>query len=236
MTEAPERPVTLITGARKGIGRFLLDHYRAQGHIIVGCSRSPFPDSVPDYEHFCLDVCDESAVKQMIDTVRRKYGRLDHLINNAGIASMSHFLLTPTETAMRIYQTNVIGTFLVSRESAKLMKKRKFGRIVNFSSAAAPLRLPGEAVYASSKAAIVSLTEILARELGAFGITVNVVGPTPVHSDLIAAMPQDKVQSVIERQAIPRPGTHADIANVVDFFLRPESGFVTGQVVYLGGF
>jgi 3-oxoacyl-[acyl-carrier protein] reductase len=149
---------------------------------------------------------------------------------------MNHFLLTPTETAMRIYQTNVIGSFLFCREGAKLMKKRHFGRIVNFSSVATPLRLPGEAVYASSKAAVVSLSEILARELGPFGITVNTVGPTPVQTDLIGAMPEDKVQGVIERQAIRRPGTLADIANVIDFFIRPESGFVTGQVIYLGGF
>jgi 3-oxoacyl-[acyl-carrier protein] reductase len=236
MTEAQERPVTLITGTRKGIGRFLVDHYRGQGHLVVGCSRSPFPESLPDYEHFCLDVSDDSAVRLMMDAVRRKYRRLDHLINNAGIASMNHFLLTPTETAMRIYQTNVIGSFLFCREGAKLMKKRQFGRIVNFSSVATPLRLPGEAVYASSKAAVVSLTEILARELGPFGITVNTVGPTPVQTDLIGAMPEDKVQGVIERQAIRRPGTLADIANVIDFFLRPESSFVTGQVIYLGGF
>lgn len=230
-----EQAVTLITGARKGIGRFLVDHYAQQGHLVIGCSREPLSEELPNYQHFCLDVCQENAVKSMMDAVRKSYGRLDHLINNAGIASTSHFLLTPTETALRIYQTNVMGSFLFCRESAKIMKKRRFGRIVNFSSAAVPLRLPGEAVYASSKAAVVSLTEILAQELGPFGITVNTVGPTPVETDLIKAMPQDKVQEVIDRQAIRRPGTLADIANVVDFFLKPESDFVTGQTIYLGG-
>jgi 3-oxoacyl-[acyl-carrier protein] reductase len=232
-----DQPVTLITGSRKGIGRFLAEHYVSQGHMVIGCSRSDFSDSLPGYEHFCLDVSDEISVKQMMAAVRQKYGRLDHLINNAGIASpTSHFLVTPVESAMRVYSTNVMGTFLLCRESAKLMKKRQFGRIVNFSTVARPLKLAGEAIYASSKAAVESLTEILARELGPFGITVNTVGPTPVHTDLIAAMPQDKVRDVVNRQAIPRPGTLADIANVVEFFLRPESGFVTGQVIYLGGF
>jgi 3-oxoacyl-[acyl-carrier protein] reductase len=116
------------------------------------------------------------------------------------------------------------------------MKKHQKGRIVNFSSSAVPLKLAGEAVYASSKAALVCLTQIMARELAPLGITVNTVGPTPIETDLIRAMPQDKVQDVIGRQPIRRPGTFADIANVIDFFLRPESDFVTGQVIYLGGF
>lgn len=231
-----EQPVTLITGTRKGIGRFLVDHYIERGHVVVGCSRKPLSDEIPGYEHFCIDIADEKSVKSMMTAVRRKHGRLDHLINNAGIASMNHFLLTPADTVMRIYQTNVIGTFLFCREGAKVMKERRFGRIVNFSSVAAPLKLAGEAVYASSKAAVVSLTEILAQELGSFGITVNTVGPTPIATDLIGGVPPEKIQNLINRQAIRRPGTFQDVANVVDFFLRAESDFITGQVIYFGGF
>jgi 3-oxoacyl-[acyl-carrier protein] reductase len=231
-----DQPVTLITGARKGIGRHLAEHYAARRHLVVGCSRTAPDSALAGYEHFCLDVSDETAVARMMAAIRQKHGRLDHLINNAGIASTGHFLLTSAETAARVYATNALGTFLFCREGAKLMKKRRFGRIVNFSSVARPLKLPGEAIYASSKAAIETLTGILAQELGPLGITVNAVGPTPVYTDLIAAMPQDKVKDIIARQAIPRPGTLADIANVVDFFLKPESDFITGQVLYLGGF
>jgi 3-oxoacyl-[acyl-carrier protein] reductase len=229
-----EQSVTLITGARKGIGRFLADHYLQQRHLVVGCSREP-AESRDGYEHFCLDVADEAAVKQMMQAVLQTHGRLDHLINNAGIASTGHFLLAPAKTIERVYRTNVFGSFLLCREASKVMKKRRFGRIVNFSTVAVPHRLAGEAVYASSKAAIVSLTEIVAREVAPLGITINAVGPTPVYTDLIAAMPPDKVQDVIARQAVPRAGTFADITNVIDFFLRPESSFVTGQVIYLGG-
>lgn len=230
-----EQAVTLITGTRKGIGRYLVDHYIAQGNLVIGCSRGPLEETIEGYEHFALDVSDEAAVKNMMAAVRRKYGRLDHVINNAGIASMNHFLLTPAATVTRIFNTNVIGSFLFSREGAKLMKERRFGRIVNFSSAATPLKLAGEAVYASSKAAVVSLTEVLAHELAPFGITVNTVGPTPIPTDLIGAVPTEKIQALINRQAVKRAGTVADVANVVDFFLRPESDFITGQVVYLGG-
>jgi 3-oxoacyl-[acyl-carrier protein] reductase len=202
---------------------------------VIGCSRSARDDSLPGYQHFSLDVAEEKAVKSMMDAVRQEHGHLDHLINNAGMASIGHVLLASVETALRIYRTNVFGTFLLSREAAKLMRKRKHGRIVNFSTVAVPHRLAGESVYASSKAAVVSLTEIMARELAAFGITVNAVGPTPVQTELIQGMPADKVQEVIDRQAIRRPTQFADIANVVDFFLKPESDFITGQVIYLGG-
>jgi len=229
-----EETVTLITGARKGIGRFLAEHYRRQHHRVIGCSRVP-AEPMDGYEHFCLDVSDEHAVREMMRAVQQRHGRLDHVINNAGIAATGHFLLTPSQTVERVFRTNLMGSFLICREAAKLMKKRQYGRIVNFATVAVPHRLAGEAVYASSKAAIISLTEIAARELAVFGITVNAVGPTPVPTDLIAAMPPDKVQEVISRQAIKRPGTIDDIANVIDFFLKPESSFVTGQVLYLGG-
>lgn len=230
------QPITIITGTRTGIGRFLVDHFLGQGHRVFGCSRNEFSGTLPGYTHFCLDVSDESAVKLMMNAVRQECGRLDNLINNAGIAATGHFLLTPAETLLRVYKTNVIGSFLFAREAAKLMKKAQHGRIINFSTSAVPLKLAGESVYASSKAALVALTEITARELASFGITVNAVGPTPIETDLIRAMPQDKVKDVIARQPIQRLGTFDDVVNVIDFFLRPESSFITGQVIYLGGF
>jgi 3-oxoacyl-[acyl-carrier protein] reductase len=138
-------------------------------------------------------------------------------------------------TVHQILRTNVGGTFLFCREAAKLMRKRRSGRIVNFATVATPLKLEGEAVYAASKAAIVSLTQVLARELGPLGITVNAVGPTPVKTDLIRAVPEQKLEALLQRQAIPRYGEFRDISNVIDFFLQPESDFVTGQVIYLGG-
>jgi 3-oxoacyl-[acyl-carrier protein] reductase len=230
-----DRPVTLITGTRKGIGRDLAEHYAARGHQVVGCSRSPAGWSCDGYEHVCLDVSDEPAVRDLMTTVRRTYGRLDHLINNAGIASMNHSQLTPMSTVRSIFETNVFGTFLFCREAAKLMMPRRRGRIVNLSTVATAMKLEGEAVYAASKAAVLSLTEILARELAPWGITVNAVGPTGVDTDLIRGVPPDKLERVLARQAIPRLATARDVANVIDFYLRPESDFITGQNLYLGG-
>jgi 3-oxoacyl-[acyl-carrier protein] reductase len=231
----PEQPITMITGTRKGIGKFLVEHYVCQGHLVIGCSRGEIDWSLEGYQHFPCDVSDETAVKKMFSETRKRYGRLDNLINNAGIASMNHVLLTPISTVENILRTNVIGTFLFCREAARLMQKNHYGRIVNFSTVATPLKLEGEAIYAASKAAILSLTEVMARELADFGITVNAVGPTPVKTDLIRSVPQEKMDRLIARQAIQRYGTFEDIANVIDFYLRKESDFITGQNLFLGG-
>jgi 3-oxoacyl-[acyl-carrier protein] reductase len=227
--------VTLITGTRKGIGRFLAEHYVRQGHEVVGCSRARPDWTLEHYRHFELDVSDEEPVRAMFLTIGKDYGRLDHLINNAGIASMNHCLLTPVRTVHAIMSTNVVGTFLFCREAAKMMQSRRWGRIVNFTTVATPLKLEGEAAYAASKAAVHSLTEVLARELAPAGITVNSVGPTPIETDLIRSVPKDRMDRLLARQAIPRMGTFADVANVTDFFLRAESDFITGQNLYLGG-
>lgn len=230
-----KNPVILITGTRKGIGRYLVEYYVEKGFYVIGCSRSPIDFKLNNYQHFCLDVSDEIKVKQMFIEIRKMYNHLDILINNAGIASMNHILLTPLKTVKDVLNTNIVGTFLFCREAAKLMQKNNYGRIVNFATVAIPLKIEGEAIYAASKAAIVTLTEILAKELAEFGITVNAVGPTPVKTDLIRSVPQEKIDSLISRQAISRFGEFKDIANVIDFFIQPESDFITGQVIYLGG-
>jgi len=225
----------VITGTRKGIGRSLAEHYLAEGWGVIGCSRGESSIEHAQYRHYALDVSDESAVIKMARAVKRQVGAVDALLNNAGIASMNHCLLTPGSTVNAILQTNVVGTFLFCREFAKLMRKSAQPRIVNFTTVAHPLNLEGEAVYAASKAAVESLTRIMARELAELRITVNVVGPTPVLTDLIKGVSSEKMDALLARQAIPRYGKTADVINAVDFFLRAESDFITGQVLYLGG-
>lgn len=229
------KPITLITGTRKGIGKYLAEHYVKEGHQVIGCSRNNPDWSLNGYQHHVVDVTDEQRVKSFFSAIKKEYGRLDHLINNAGISSMNHILLTPVTTVKKVLETNFIGTFLCSREAAKLMKRNHYGRIVNFSTVAIPLRVEGEAVYAASKAAVVSFTEIISRELAPFGITVNTIGPTPIETDLIRSIPKDKIDEILGRQAIQRYGTVEDVANAIDFFLKKDSSFITGQTLFLGG-
>jgi 3-oxoacyl-[acyl-carrier protein] reductase len=230
-----EKPVILITGTRKGIGKYLVEYYAERGWLVEGCSREQTDWTLPGYTHHCTDVADEKGVCNMLASIRERHGRLDALINNAGIASMNHCLLTPLATAERIFRTNAIGSFLLIRESAKLMKRRNYGRIINLGTVATPLKLEGESMYAASKAAVESMTRILARELAPLGITVNLVGPTPIETDLIRGVPKQKIQAILDQLAIKRLGHFPDVSNAIDFFLRPESDYVTGQILYLGG-
>ena len=127
------KPVIIVTGTRKGIGKYIAEYYTKKEYQVIGCSRNEIDFELDNYQHFCLDVSEEYSVKKMFSEIRKKYGRLDVLINNAGIASMNHSLLTPISTARKILDTNVIGTFVFSRESAKLMKQNKFGAITSKS-------------------------------------------------------------------------------------------------------
>ena len=227
--------VMLITGTRKGIGEQLVKHYVTKGFSVVGCSRKDVDYKFDNYQHFCLDVSDELSVKKIFFEIKNSYGRLDYLINNAGIGLANHSLLTPGTSIHNIMNTNFLGTFLFCREGARLMKKNSFGRIVNLTTVAVPLKLEGEAIYSASKAAINSLTQILGKELAEFGVTVNAVGPTPIKTDLIRSIPKEKIENLINSLAIKRHGKVKDVINVIDFFINPESDYVTGQVIYLGG-
>ncbi len=230
-----DKRVVLVTGSRKGIGRHLAHHFVDLGALVEGCSRQQPDWDLFGYTHHCLDVTEEEAVRGMIDSIRERHGRLDVAINNAGVASLNHSLLTPAETFREVMSINLLGTFIVSRESAKLMRRRNFGRIINFSTVAVPLRLEGEAAYIASKSGVVGLTQVMAREFADLGITCNVVGPGPIDTDLIRAVPDDKIKEITSRLAPKRLGRLEDVTNVVDFFASTASGSVTGQVLYLGG-
>lgn len=220
----------IVTGTSKGIGKELALHFLKK-HNVFGCSRSASTIEHNNYIHFCLDICSETDVVNMVKNIKE----VDVLINNAGIASMNHILLSPFQVLEKIYKTNVFGSFIFLRECAKLMIKKKQGRIINFTTIAHPLDLEGELIYASSKAAIESITRIASKELAPLGITVNAVGPTPVPTDLIKNVPKSKMDQLLRKQPIPRMGTIDDIINVIEFFISKNSDFVTGQTIYLGG-
>lgn len=225
-----------MTGTSRGIGRFLAMHLSRKGMRVIGCSRENDGNGgLPNYQHFAADVTDEDAVQGMIYAIRKQFGRLDVLINNAGIAAMNHFLLMPTDTARRLLEVNVLGTFIVTREAARLMQKNRYGRIVNFSSVAVPMRIDGEAMYAASKNAVVSFTQIIARELAPFNITCNVMALPPIETDLIRGVSREKIDQIVNQLAIKRLGTFEDVANVVDFLISPSCDYVTGQTICLGG-
>lgn len=230
-----DRRVIVVTGASRGLGRSLCETMLERGHRVFGCSRSAATIEHRDYTHFELDVADEKAVVRMFQAVRKAGEPLYALINNAGVAAMNHALLTPAATISRLLAVNVQGTMLCSREAAKQLSKQRLGRIINFSTIAVAYDLEGEAAYVASKSAVAAYSRVLAHELGERGVTVNVIAPNPIPTALIAGVEHDKLQAIIDRQAIKRFGRYEDVLQVVDFFLDPKSEFVTGQTIYLGG-
>lgn len=235
--------VFIISGSSRGIGKALSEHYLKCGDIVVGCARSTSDIAHENYRHFILDINDEKAVVAMVRAAKKEFGKIDICLNNAGMASMNHILTTSYESAKRLVDVNFLGAFLLSREVAKAMISNKIsnknsaksGVIINFSSVATPLCLEGEAIYAASKAACENLTKTMAKELASYSIRVNAIALTPVQTDLIKAVPKDKINALLEYQAIKRFGEFGDIINVIDFFVSQKSDFITGQIITLGG-
>lgn len=225
----------LITGTSRGLGEAIARHFLDRGDIVIGCARSEASIAHERYRHVIADATDEGDVDELLRIVRREHAGLDVLINNAGWACMTPVALTPAETARRILDVNFFSTFLLTRAAVRLLRGSPTARIVNLTSVAVPMRLDGEAVYAAAKSAVETFTRIVAREVGPLGITCNAVGPSPVRTRLLAGVPESKLAALLARQAIPQWAREADVINVIDFFLRPESALVTGQVVYLGG-
>jgi len=227
--------ILLVTGSSRGLGRALTEDFLARGDTVVGCSRKASSLSHPNYSHYELDIADPAAVGGLFRTLRKDLGLLDAVINNAGVASMNAFALTPDSSYEAIFNTNVRGTLMCCQKALPLLRRAKHPRIVNFSTVAVPLRLQGEALYAASKSAVETLTRVIAKEYGGQGITCNAVGPSPIATALIQGVPKHKIDQLVQEQAIPHMATEDDVINAVNFFLRPESRMITGQVIYLGG-
>jgi len=225
----------LVTGATRGLGKALVEHWLANGDEVIGCGRGESPIAHERYTHYACDVTDDAAVAELFNDLKRRQLHLDVLVNNAGVASMNSIALTPVEAARRMIETNFLAAFNFTREALRLLRRAPSPRVVNVTTVAVPFRLEGEAVYAASKSALETFTKIAAREFAPMGITCNGVGPCPVETALTAAVPRAKIQALIDRQAVHRWATPEDVVNVIDFFLRPESGMVTGQIIYLGG-
>jgi 3-oxoacyl-[acyl-carrier protein] reductase len=144
-------------------------------------------------------------------------------------------MIMPAQNARAMVDTNLLGTFLVSREAAKIMRKAKTGRIVNVGSMAASLEPMGDSLYAATKAAISTLAGVLAKEFGTFGVTCNTLAITAIETDMLNQLPREKIDEIIANLPVPRYAEPDDIFNVLDFFASDRSSYVTAQTVFLGG-
>ena len=232
-----ERPVVLVTGSSRGIGRHLVHHFVERDYVVVGCSRSDLPPlEHARYTHHVVDVGSETEVVAMFAQLREDQERLDLVVNNAAInPTLSLVTLTSATDATQTLATNVIGPFLVCREAIKLMMRRRVGRIVNIGSMATRHEVAGEAMYTASKAALNAFSRVLAKEVAESGITCNVVAPAAVDDGLTRAIDRTKLGEVLARNALSGFGDPAEVADTIEWLARPESASITGQIIYLGG-
>jgi 3-oxoacyl-[acyl-carrier protein] reductase len=228
-------PVMLITGTGKGIGRGLAEHFAAAGYQVAGCSRGPAAWEAERYDHAQVDVGDEAQVTAWVRTLRRRYGRVDVAVCNAGLAPAAQLLtMTSGSVLEAVLRTNVGGTFYVCREVAKVMMPRRHGRIITLSSMAVGLHQEGTSAYAASKSAVVEMTKILAKELAPAGITCNVIAPSMYMTDAVAALGERVIAEALQKLTLKREVTLEELCNVVSFLAAPASGCITGQVLHMG--
>ena len=233
--------VAVVTGAGQGMGRAMARHFAQEGATVVALDLNEQPaqetlQGLPG-EHWAraVNVADSQAVAALFAEVGEKLGRVDVLVNNAGIGSVDQFADIPDETWKRVMGVNLDGAFYCAREAVKLMlASGTRGAVVNISSTSA-VSGDGPAHYCASKAALMGLTRCMAKELAPKGIRVNTLVPGPTNTPMMQSIPQEWTDAIIAGVPLGRMAEPEDIARVALFLASNDSGFVTGQNVAVNG-
>jgi 3-oxoacyl-[acyl-carrier protein] reductase len=240
----PDQRVALVSGASRGIGRSIALRLARDGRHVVLVSRSAGPLS--DLAHEirasggsaslkAVDVGDSAAFARAIEEVVSELGRLDILVNNAGITRDGLILRMSDDDWNAVIQTNLTSAFVACRAAARAMMKNRFGRIVNIASTSGVVGNAGQANYAAAKSGLIGLSKSIARELGAKGVTCNVIAPGFIETDMTANLPQQVRDGVMSMMSVKRFGTGEDIAAAASYMTSDEAGFLTGQVLCVDG-
>lgn len=236
--------VALVTGASRGIGRAIAVRLAACGASVAGVARSlegleatlkAIREAGGTAEGFAADVASAEDVQRVVDEVEAKFQRIDVLVNNAGVTRDGLVLRMEDKAWDEVIDTNLKGTFLFCRAVGALMMRARFGRIVNISSVSGLMGNPGQANYSASKAGVIGFSKTVARELASRGITVNVVAPGFITTDMTDVLPEKVKAEVKERIPVRRLGNPEDIADLVCYLAGPAASYVTGQVIAVDG-
>jgi 3-oxoacyl-[acyl-carrier protein] reductase len=230
-----EGKLALVTGSRRGLGRLMAEHILRGGGRVAGFARGESTIDHPGYLHFRVDVGDPESVQAGFTELRKVADSVQIAVNNAAVLTSQYSMIMAPAAAQAMVNTNLMGAFLVSRESSKLMRRQKWGRIINISSMAASLEPIGDSMYAATKAGLATMTNVMAKELAPLNITCNTLAVSAIATDMLAQLPQDKVAQVVAGLPLPRFAEPDDVMNVLDFFASERSSYVTAQTVYLGG-
>jgi 3-oxoacyl-[acyl-carrier protein] reductase len=236
--------VALVTGASRGIGQAIAVRLAACGASIAGVARGldglettlkAIREAGGTAEGYAANVAEPADVERIVDEIEAKFQRIDVLVNNAGVTRDGLFLRMEDKAWDDVIDTNLKGTFLFCRAVGARMIRARFGRIVNISSVAGLMGNPGQANYAASKAGVIGFSKTVARELASRGITVNVVAPGFITTDMTNVLAEKIKTEVKERIPVRRFGTPEDIADLVCYLASPGASYLTGQVIAIDG-
>lgn len=231
--------VAVVTGAGRGIGRAIAERFAAEGALVACCGRTGQTlEEVANKTGGRAYVVDVAVGRQVTETIERivvDLGRIDVLVNNAGI-TRDNLLLRMSEAEWdEVLDTNLRGAFLMTKAVSRIMLKQRTGRIINVSSIIGLTGNAGQSNYAASKAGLIGFTKSVARELASRGITVNAVAPGFIETDMTAVLGAEVAEKLKQRIALGRLGTVEDVANAVLFLASDWAAYITGQVITVDG-
>ena len=242
MSKILQGEIALVTGASRGIGAAIADELAAMGAIVVGTATSENGAKAIGERLAAngghgrvLDVTDGAAVDALIDAIAKEFGAVSILVNNAGITRDQLLMRMKDEDWQAILDTNLTSVYRTSKAVMRGMMKARKGRIISIASVIGLTGNPGQANYAAAKAGIIAFSKSLAREIGTRGITVNVVAPGFIDTDMTRALPEESKQALLGQIALGRLGEASDIAKAVGFLASPAAAYITGETLHVNG-
>jgi len=236
--------VVLVTGASRGIGQAILFELARRGATVIGTATSAsgaqaiaksLADAGLGGEGMALDVTDPAQCDALVDALVKQYGRIDVLVNNAGITRDNLLMRMKDEEWDAIIQTNLNSVFRMSRAVLRPMMKARFGRIISIASVVGAMGNAGQTNYAAAKAGMFGFSKSLAREVGSRGITVNCVAPGFIDTDMTRALPEAQRTALAQQIPLGRLGGVEDIAQAVAYLASTGAGYVTGVTLHVNG-